>query len=647
MRIQELLHKYEVGGGAALVRLGVVVLAVVSLGILYDVLAFRNLSTQEGMDAAQLARNLAEGKGYTTSFIRPLSLHLLDQQHSANEPPAASAVRTNNQSSPHPDLANAPFYPAILAAVLKVNPFGEPDLSKEQTFSIYLPDLWIAVFNQLLLGLAAWMTFRIAKRLFDEPVAWVATCVLLLTELFWRFTISGLSTILLIVLFLGLTGVLASLEVAARETTPSGGRLSWLSALAGLLVGVAALTRYSFACLIVPLVVLLLSLPSPQRTALAIIAIAACLAVTVPWTVRNLQLSGTPFRTAGFSVMEGTSVAPENDLDRTLHPVVGQINAGEYWSKLVRNTREIVTSDLPRLGGNLVTAFFLAGLLVPFRNVVLGRVRLFVLLSLVALVSAQALGRTALWTDSLDTNSENLLVVVAPVIFIYGVGFFFILRDQLNLEGPAPRALLWIAFYLVVGSPLLLLLLGEHPSPLVYPPYYPPWIQQKSHAVRENETIMSDIPWAVAWYGHRPSVWLSLKYLDKPTIRLREDFYAVHERHRIHALYLTAKSLKHMDIRPIADWAGGQSEDTDWELVRKMVTDLGQALVDQKVKQADIEKLGAIYSIIEKTWIRGGGQDWESFVLGIFVKREVPTGFPLKTAVGGISPEVFLTESER
>jgi len=94
--------------------------------------------------------------------------------------------------------------------------------------------------------------------------------------------------------------------------------------------------------------------------------------VTLPWTVRNFQLSGTPFGTAGFSVMEGTSAAPENELERSLHPALSQVNASEYWNKLIRNTRDIVTSDLPRLGGNWIAAFFLAGLLMPFRNPVLG-----------------------------------------------------------------------------------------------------------------------------------------------------------------------------------------------------------------------------------------------------------------------------------
>src|SRR5439155_2226492 len=156
------------------------------------------------MDAAQLARNLSEGKGFTTEFIRPLSLSLLakkklnDEQNEKPSPTnsVAAALR-------HPDLANAPVYPLMLAGMLKLNPFAEPDLTKEG-FSVYLPDLWIALFNQLLLAVTAWMLFRLAKRLMDESVAWTATLGFLLTELLWRFTLSGLSTILLMILFLGL-----------------------------------------------------------------------------------------------------------------------------------------------------------------------------------------------------------------------------------------------------------------------------------------------------------------------------------------------------------------------------------------------------------------------------------------------------------
>ena len=49
----------------------------------YNWRAFRNMSTLEAMDAAQLGRNIARGKGYTTLFVRPLSIYLL-RKHSAD-----------------------------------------------------------------------------------------------------------------------------------------------------------------------------------------------------------------------------------------------------------------------------------------------------------------------------------------------------------------------------------------------------------------------------------------------------------------------------------------------------------------------------------------------------------------------------------
>ena len=312
-RIQEFLHKYELGAGAAIIRFALVIMAVIALAIIYDLSAFHNLSTSEGMDAAQLARNLSEGKGFTTGFIRPLSLSLitkknLDQKRGTR----SSATNKVSVAFNHPDLANAPLYPAILAGALKLNPFGEPDFSKEQSFSVYRPDLWIAFFNQLLFAIAAWMLFRLTRRLLDESVAWAVTLLFLLTELLWRFTLSGLSTILLIIIFLGLVGTLSRMETVAREPSQTGRSLIWLAAAAGALTGAAGMTRYSFACLIVPVVLLLVSLPSPQRVQLVIICLAAFCVVSLPWAVRNFQASGNPWGTAGFAVMEGTSLFPEN-----------------------------------------------------------------------------------------------------------------------------------------------------------------------------------------------------------------------------------------------------------------------------------------------------------------------------------------------
>ena len=56
---------------------------------------------------------------------------------------------------------------------------------------------------------------------------------------------------------------------------------------------------------------------------------------------------------------------------------------------------------------------------------------------------------------------------------------------------------------------------------MVYPPYFPPEIQQIAGWMKPDELMMSDVPWAVAWYGDRQCVWLSLDCADGIFCHLR------------------------------------------------------------------------------------------------------------------------------
>ena len=57
---------------------------VVVFGV-YDLRCYRNMAAPEAMDAAQLARNISRGRGYTTQFIRPLSIYLTQQKSGGAE----------------------------------------------------------------------------------------------------------------------------------------------------------------------------------------------------------------------------------------------------------------------------------------------------------------------------------------------------------------------------------------------------------------------------------------------------------------------------------------------------------------------------------------------------------------------------------
>ena len=177
--IQYVIHKLETGAGARFFRVTAVLLTILALTLWYDAHAYRNLTTPEGMDAAQLARNIAEGKGYTTLFLRPLSLYLVQAHSEAGTPLSLTNANFDfaHVKSAHPDLANPPVYPVLLAGLMKILPFHyavdlkKPFWSDNGKFSRYQPDFLIAMLNQILLVAAIVLTFFLARKLFDAGVA--------------------------------------------------------------------------------------------------------------------------------------------------------------------------------------------------------------------------------------------------------------------------------------------------------------------------------------------------------------------------------------------------------------------------------------------------------------------------------------------
>src|SRR5690242_15286251 len=102
--LQEFIPTSEVGESTRRGKVGVALLAFLAFAVVYDLRHFKNFATAEAMDAAQVAHNIARGKGFTTEFVRPLSFYLLRKhQQETKEANAARFLRGN-----HPDLANPP-----------------------------------------------------------------------------------------------------------------------------------------------------------------------------------------------------------------------------------------------------------------------------------------------------------------------------------------------------------------------------------------------------------------------------------------------------------------------------------------------------------------------------------------------------------
>lgn len=605
--LQEIIYKFEAGAGLRVVRWTVIALVLLLVLITYNWRAYRNMSTQEAMDAAQLARNIASGKGYSTLFIRPLSIYLLTNNYRgplvSDDP--AKPVDPAKLKGPHPDLANPPVYPLVLAGLMKVLPFdyniptatSESDTKvkryfwhRQGRFWWYQPDFLISLFNQMLLFLVVLLTYRISRTLFDLQIARLSALLLLGTELLWRFSVSGLSTMLLMTIFLGLTWTLVTLERVSRLNN-TGLIVPWaLTALAGLLVGLGALTRYSFMWMIIPVLAFIAFFSPRDRAERCLLALATFAVVFAPWILRNMVLCGKPFGTATYTVLETTAAFPEYKLVRSLAPNLTTFSFAIVWYKLLANLKQLIQTDLLTIGGNWVTAFFLPALLLHFREPGRNRLKYFVLMCLGLLMIVQPLGRTELSSDSPQINSENLLVLLYPLVTIFGAALFYVLLDHLELPVFIVRHFLTGAFAFVMCLPMILALLPPRTSPIAYPPYYPPIIQQLCNWMNENELMMSDVPWAVAWYGQRQCVWL--------TPNAQSDFYAINDYLKpIKALYLTPRTMNGRFL-------------TDWILPREY--------------------------------------NWGNFVLESVLRKEIPPNFPLRKAPEGLWPEqLFLTDWER
>ena len=627
-KFQEYINSIEEGKGAKIIRSAVLLLMLVAASLVYNTNFTRNLTAPEAMDSAQIARNIANREGFKTQFIRPVAIDMIRQ---------AGNVTEKELKESFPDITHPPLYPLLLAGWMKLMPFEfEIDLNDIES-QRYQPEILIHLLNQILFFLALLQLFRLGKQLFDSLVAWCSSLVFIGSELYWQFSASGLSTMFLLVIFLALIKALVRFEEKASSQLIKGAKVKFLgsffcmSCWVGVLVGLGCMTRYGFGLLIIPIAVFIVWFGGSFRWRAIMFAFLAFLIVILPWFGRNIYLSGNAFGTSGLAMYAQTYEFPEDTIERTLFFDLKELedarsNGGNvlnqsvadrvgFWSiadKLSRNVRQLLLTDLPAFSGGWFAVICLIGLVVPFRNPKLHRLRVFLLLSLVILAIGQALGRTHL-SDAGSTLTElirrplgkvglaelspnlsgdNLIVILGPVSFLFGAGLFFSLLDQWKVNLPEMRFAGCSLIVLSSSLPLLLSFLLPKPYPVADPPYHPARIQYlklipKEHGLEElksDNLFMSDLPWALAWYGNQDSIWI--------TRNVQPDFYKINDEFRpVKALYFT-----------------------------EMTTD-----------QRYVSRVFAPNT-----------SNWERFVLAIQLNKYLPDGFPLLGVEDAFSPRQWM-----
>lgn len=479
---------------------------VATLVFLYLFVQFRGLSSPTAMDQAQIARAIASGEGFSTKYLRPFAIRQLEQ--------AGKPVPTGS----FPDFFQSPLNPLVNALPLKL---VQSDWKLGPLDVVYIGDRMIAATSILFFLLSVTVWFLIARRLFDQKLAVTACAIILLTDLFWEFSLSGLPQMLMLLIFSGVCWM----TLRAMEKTQT--RSVLMSAAAtGLLFGLMILAHGAAAWIFLGWL-LFAGVAIRPRALTILAALAGALIVVAPWLWRNHTVSGNPLGIAGYELL-APILESESGYLRSLKRAP-TLEAMRPVARLQTALRTHTGQILSFLGMNLVALMFFASLLHKFPPGPYARFRWAVVLMWLG----AWLGMALCGVDG-PIHSNQLHVLFLPVIIFYGLAFLLELWNRLEIPSPAIRRAFPLLLILFCALPLISRVVSKPVAAIQWPPYVPPFIAILGEWYGEKEIIASDMPWAVAWYANRNSLLLPQTIKDFSKI---SDFRLLGE--SLTGIYLT------------------------------------------------------------------------------------------------------------
>ena len=473
-------------------------MAVIGLSIFYLLHEFRGLPMSEAMDQAQIGREILRGHGWETKFIRPLAIGEL-RRHGKD---MATAIQYDTYNAPIPPLLDA-------AALFPIN--GHWDFKGTET--VYAGDRAIACVGVIFFLASLAVLYFIGLDLFDQRLALMATGLVLICDTMWRYSLSGLPQMFLLLLFhLTVWAMLRGIR-AQQFNQP---HLRWVGAV-GLGFGLMALTHALSIFIFFPALVYAFLYFRPRYGA-GFIMLAVFAAVYAPWLARNAMVCGDFRGMAGFSGLDGI-VHPESGHMRRLSIDLGGASVGFFAHNFRANLAAQISRIIEYMGWSFVAPFALAGVLHTFRRPLTETFRWLLLAMWGSAVCGMAVfGMKE--EHSLAANQFHILFV--PLFICYGLAYILVLWERRIRREPSHpkrsgtsvadaqlRVCLIVCIFIVSGIPVLnCLLLDRNHGTVEWPPYMPPSIAGLHDWISPEDIIGSDVPWAVAWYADRRSLWL-------------------------------------------------------------------------------------------------------------------------------------------
>ncbi|HUE40586.1 MAG TPA: glycosyltransferase family 39 protein [Chthoniobacterales bacterium] len=483
--VQSAVHALEAGGLAVWVRRGAVALGIIAIAAIY-LYQFRGLSTSQGMDQAQIGRAIASGEGWSTKLARPRAIGQL-QTHGKS---VTERIWT--------DTYNAPLPPLVDAIALL---FVRSHWQMTPRTLIYAGDRAIALMSiALFLGSIA-VLFVTVRRLFDRRLALLTCGLVLLCDAMWQYSLSGLPQMLLLLLL----NVTVYLLVRAVEAHYAGeSTMKWLGG-AGAMFGLLALTHALTLWIFLAAAVFAALFFRPRGWSAAIMS-ATCAILYLPWLIRTLVVCGNPGGVAIYSIFNGIGHSEWGWMRQmTFDPGTGLL--GSFRDKVAVGLTAQTAHLFEYFGLSVVALMFFVSLLYPFKKTETATVRWIVL----AMWGGAVLGMCLYGINDEEGVAANQLhLIFVPIMTSYGLAYLLVHWNRLAISIPFARAGFLTVLYFLCALPMIFATPWlSPPKPFVrWPPYMPPLIGVLNDWMKPEEVTASDMPWAVAWYANRRSLWL-------------------------------------------------------------------------------------------------------------------------------------------
>ena len=481
-KVQEVVHALEEGSLRKTVLVAVFLAAVAGLSALYLFVNFRGLDTETAMDQAQVGRQIAAGAGYSTLYIRPLAMW----QFLGHEERLPSGF--------FPDTYNFPLNPLLNAIVLRPIKrwwaMGPMDL-------VYVGDRAIAAAGVAFFLASVFVLFFLVRSLFDRKIAWLTAGLVLVSDMMWRFSISGLPQMLMLFLF-SVALLLFHHALAAREEQRTGRMLLLLSGSA-ILLGLMTLAQPLAAWIFLGFLGFVFLWFKPRAVS-GLLVFFLYLGVVAPWLFRNYLVCGNPLGLGIFAILDGTT-GSELSFMSTLQPDLTAF--GAVRAKLRGGLTGQFEYLFSYFGYGVAAAAFFFSLLHVFKRRETNLLRW----ALVLMWLFASLGM-AFFAPRGAVSVNQLHMLFLPVFTAYGIAFLMVLWNRIDLRLPAARKVFVGVVFAITALPMAINLLTAPPQRVQWPPYIAPFINTVANWMDPSEILCSDMPWATAWYGGRLSLLL-------------------------------------------------------------------------------------------------------------------------------------------